>query len=163
MACPSEKDLVRLVSGELDPAVTAEVRRHLEGCSRCAAAVQELEATWTALGHGDDRGGASPDLWPAVRAALEGEAGADSGWVPQSHSALLRAAASIVLAAGLGWMTGVMVGPPSPTRLPAPSNGEVTFEDVVEPLGLDEFASGSATGLHDVLALSESTATEDVP
>jgi hypothetical protein len=101
------------------------------------------------------------DLWPAVRATLEIEAKRRSEWLPRTVPAMLRTAASVVIAVGLGWMTGTWMRPGEPG--PHGSSMPTSIEDVMGPLGLDEFATSSATGLQGVFEAGEEDEQEEVP
>lgn len=144
MSCPDEPRLIRLVSGELDPQEARALEQHAEKCPRCAAALEELRATWSLLGEWAEDA-TTADVWPTVRATLELDAKGRGGWLPQTKPAMLRAAASLAVAVGLGWATGAWID-----RAPAGSQNkpaEASIDDVMEPLGLDEFVRFSATDL----------------
>jgi len=147
MICATEGDLIRLVSGELSGPAAVELRDHVRGCARCASLLAELQATWDMLGTGDEPASAI-DHWPAIREALTQERRGRS--IPLARGDLLRVAASVAFALGLGWTTGWLVGRPAPTpgELPA-------LESLIEPLGLDELAAGSAAGVTNTLLSAE--------
>jgi anti-sigma factor RsiW len=144
MSCPDEPRLIRLVSGELDAREAQDLERHLEECPRCAGALEELRTTWSILGEWTEDAPAA-DLWPTVRATLELDARGRGGWLPQSRPAMLRAAASLAVAVGLGWATGAWIDPGQ--KGPPNESAETSIDDIMEPLGLDEFVKSSATGL----------------
>lgn len=158
MSCPNEAQLIRLVAGELEQEAADEIRRHVARCRTCAATLAELEATWQVMGAWDEDAPTS-DLWLAVRAAAELDARRRPGWVPRTPPALLRAAASVAVAVGLGWMTGSWVAGPADRR--ADRTGPVPEEELIESLGLDEFASLSATGLPEALLSAAEEPSEE--
>jgi anti-sigma factor RsiW len=157
MSCPDEAQLIRLVSGELSPDEASVVGAHLRECPACAATRDDLAATWGGLGAWvDDAPDDAPsaDLWPQVQMALAREIERESVWLPRTAPALLRAAACIAVAVGLGWSTGAWLLPGERT----PDNGpraEVNLDDALEPLGLDAFVDGPATGLQRAFEESE--------
>ncbi|MCP4247237.1 MAG: hypothetical protein GY778_09330 [bacterium] len=165
--CPNQSQLIRLASGELDPAGADETRRHLQDCTRCAIVVRQLEATWDVLGTWSE---AEPegDLWPRIQAAAQGGPAPSSnrplahGWLPRGRLDLFRAAAGIALAVGLGWTTGWWVSPSG--QIEPTGSPEATVEELIESLGLSELAAGSATGLPTaLLELDEAGSTPDTP
>lgn len=158
MPCPNEVELIRLVAGELEGGPAEEVRRHVAQCRTCAETLAELEATWQVMGAWDEDAPAS-DLWPAVRASAELQARRQSGWVPRTRPTLLRAAASVAVAVGLGWMAGTWVARPAGGG--ADVMGPVPEEELIESLGLDEFASLSATGLPEALLSADEDPLEE--
>ncbi|HUU84162.1 MAG TPA: hypothetical protein VM243_11730 [Phycisphaerae bacterium] len=158
MSCPNDADLIRLLAGELDDGPSQNIRRHLTHCRACAATLAELQITWQVLAAGDEEEVTS-DLWPAVRLAAEREAMRPTVWVPRTPPALLRAAASIAVALGLGWLAGSWVGQPA-GRVSQP-NGTVPEEELIEALGLDELAALSATGLPETWLSTDQQPTED--
>jgi anti-sigma factor RsiW len=157
MPCPNEAQLIRLVAGELEAGSADEIRRHAAQCPGCTAALAELEATWQVMGAATaDTPGS--DLWPAIQASVGLEAKPSPSWLPRTRPALLRAAASLVVAVGLGWMTGSWVARPAgggAEQIP-PSQ-----EELIESLGLDEFASISATGLSEALLSADEEPAEE--
>jgi anti-sigma factor RsiW len=159
MSCPNEPRLIRLVSGELDPQEARALERHVDECPRCAAALEELRATWSVLGQwAEDTPPA--DLWPTVRAALELEARRRGVWLPRTRPAMLRAAASLAVAVGLGWATGAWIAPGQPGAQNEPL--EASIDDVLEPLGVDEFVGTSATGLELVFEETTQNGPEEI-
>ena len=160
MSCPNEADLIRLIAGEFEPAAANDLRGHLNGCPVCAAVVGELVATWEVMGAWDDEGAPS-DLWPTVRSSVELAARRRSGWVPRTAPALLQTAASVVVAVGLGWLAGSWLAGPA---APEPTSPDFTAEqELIVSLGLDEFASFSATGLPEALLSTGEEPSEEEP
>ena len=145
MTCPRTHLIVRLVSGELSPSEERAIREHLETCQVCAAAYSELHQTWNALGdwHLDVSG---IDLTERVLA----EADAEGRRHGQPHrltaywTAPFRAAASIVLAVGLGVAAGHLMPTSKSAAVPEPP---AALESITEAVELIGFASESATGL----------------
>lgn len=160
MSCPDEGQLIRLIAGELEAGPADRLRGHLGECDRCAGLLAELQATWRLM-EAWQEDEASADLWPTLRPAVESGAGRGPRWIPSTRPDLLRAAASIALAVGLGWTAGAWITPPLPAQPEA--NGQTQVEELVESLGLDEFTSVSATGLHATLMSVEESETETTP
>jgi anti-sigma factor RsiW len=146
--------LIRLISGDLDPDAAAVVERHLHQCPACAAIKDDLSATWETLGAWVDPAPA-PDLWPTVQATLAVEARREATWLPQTTPALLRAAACIAVAVGLGWAAGAWLVPGEQDTGGHAATAAVEMDDVLEPLGLDAFMVGSATGLQGAFETTE--------
>ncbi len=159
MTCPSEIQLIRFVAGDLSAEQAETVARHVAECPRCAAACEAERSVWAVLGKWpeDEPTG---DLWPTIRATcvLERRRGR---WLPRTTSGVLQAVASIAIAVGLGWATGSWLG--SHEHSPARTAAEPSIEDVVRPLGLDEFATSSATGLQFTFEADDADSQEDVP
>ncbi len=146
MSCPNEAQLIRLVSGELTPEEASGLDRHVRQCPTCAAIKEDLSATWATLGAWIDDAPAA-DLWPTVQATLAIEDRRETAWLPRTTPALLRAAACIAAAVGLGWATGAWI--PSDERDPTDDTAAAVVDanDVLEPLGLDMFLFESSMGL----------------
>jgi anti-sigma factor RsiW len=159
MSCPDEPRLIRLVSGELDAQEAQTLERHVAECPRCEAALEELRATWSVLGEWTEDA-PTADLWPTLRAALELEAQRRGVWLPRTGPAILRAAASLAVAVGLGWATGEWITPRPPGSQNEPL--ETSIDDALEPLGVDEFVGSSATGLELVFEETTQNGPEDV-
>lgn len=148
MDCPQTELILRLVSGELSPECGGELLRHFETCPACAAAHAELSRTWDALGDWPvDR--SDIDLTERVLARVEADRTGVLSMVRwlRSMPVAVRAAACILLGVGLGMGAGRLV--PVPTTGPGATRiaPAVSTEDLAETLGLDRFATGSATSL----------------
>lgn len=149
MACPLTNQIIGLASGELPSAEAEQLRAHLADCSACAAEYAALQRTWDTL----DAWAVDPgrhDLTGAVLARA-----ADVEQLPQEERvrllrmpAPLRAAASILVAVGLGLAAGRLI-PVSESTQPV-QIPESSTQDVVEYLGLNQLAS-TATGLPEPL------------
>jgi hypothetical protein len=88
----------RFVAGTLDAATAEAFEEHFFGCDECFAKVESLEAMRGAVRHAASRG----DLRsPSQAAPVAASAPSSMQW--------LQMAASLVLAAGLGWMAMVTV------------------------------------------------------
>lgn len=75
MHCEAAQTLVdAYIDGELDPAGKLEIERHLEECSLCASGYAEHGALKRALGAGELRFKAPPELQQRIRFALRAEA-----------------------------------------------------------------------------------------
>jgi hypothetical protein len=73
---------------------------------------------------------------------------------------MLRAAASLAVAVGLGWATGAWIAPGQPGVQTEPPKASI--DDALEPLGVDEFVGTSATGLELVFEETSQNGPEDV-
>ena len=147
MQCPRETLLIRLISGELDGMQADDLRSHLEACTVCRESLRALQETATLLGAWEvDVTGT--DLVPGVRSMLERdrEHPLELLWFRIRQSVALRAAASVVLATGLGVAAGHLVLRATP-RPPVHSAETVAPEAVIEALGLSAFTTDSVTGL----------------
>jgi anti-sigma factor RsiW len=149
--------LIRVVAGEADAVEAREVERHLRECRRCADTRNRLQATWDALAVWTESEPAA-DLWPAIHASLEVGARRNAGWLPRSTPGLLRAAASVLIAIGLGWATGAVIGQrdASPPEPPVAS-----IDEVMESLGLDTLTLGAAAGLQTVFEETDEAGPEE--
>jgi anti-sigma factor RsiW len=115
MPCPDEGQLIRLIGGELETEPAEQIRQHVRECPRCAALLAQTQTVWDVMGTLPEDGITS-DLWPAVQAAVEAEGRREARqWVPRQRLDLMRAAASIAIAIGLGWTAGAWI---SPSRQP---------------------------------------------
>jgi hypothetical protein len=151
MACPSESDLIRMISGELAGDALAGADAHVEQCQTCAARADEMRGVWDLLeawqvdarGHEVD-GAVLQAVGPLLSASRMDR------WVrPWRWPVPLRAAASIVLAVGVGWGTAAGTarqGGPVLAGLPE-STEPVTAEAVARDMALDALSGGVPTGL----------------
>ncbi len=147
MTCSKTKSILRLVSGELEPDQERELLRHLECCEGCKFAHADLKVAWDSLGDWRVDFG-DVDLVSRVLTGVEVSSDKPGGEVKflLVRSVAFRAAASILLAVGLGIGAGhIATGGLASPAIDAES--PVTDQDVVDSLGLVAFASGSATGL----------------
>ena len=145
MTCPQNALILRSLSNELTPEAERDLQEHLAMCPVCRSAHEVMRTSWDALN--DWQIDVSTiDLTERVLAE------ADSIKRQQTQSlrlvsywtVSLRAAASIVLAVGLGVGAAYLVPVNKPTVVPAPS---VALESMAEALDLIGLASDSATGL----------------
>ena len=145
MTCPRTHPIVRLVSGELAPSEERDLREHLEACQVCAAAFSEMRQTWNALGNWSlDLSGVDLAERVLVEADAEGRRRSQRIRLAGHWAVPLRAAASIVLAIGLGVGAGRLVPRRVPAAVPEPPEALVGITEALELIG---FASESATGL----------------
>lgn len=151
MSCPTETDLLRLVSGELTGQHRERVVAHVEQCAACAQRVEPQQDLWETMGawHVDVAGrDVSADV---LRAAAGASAvhGATVWHRPWQWPVPLRTAASVLLAVGIGWGAGRTMPQSAPSRLtsvPEPVE-PVTPELVAREMSLDELGGGVPTGL----------------
>jgi len=156
--------LVRLVAGELSQAEKGDIEVHVARCPSCSERLEELQATWRvmgtwhvkATGHDVTDGvltaiESAPVRWPPVR------------WFPPwLWPVPIRAAASIVLAAGIGWMAGrwVPAGSQQVRPGPAPVVEPVSVDLVARDMSFDEMTGGAPTGLAITLLTDEPETSE---
>lgn len=140
MRCPTQSELLRLISGELAEDQADTLRSHVAHCPACTQSYQHLQSSWDALAAWRVDHGALDVFETVVQRAAE-----SAGRVRPVRSAPwrspMRLAASVMLAAGLGIGAG-MLAPTSAWMAPSPSR-----ERIAEALGLTHFAADSATGL----------------
>ena len=145
MTCPRANSIVRLASGELSSGEERDLREHLEICQTCATAYSEMCQTWNILGEWQvDISGT--DLTERVLAdshRVERNS-SRSIWLAGRWATPLRAAASIVVAVGLGVAAGRLVPAGGSATIP---ESPASLEGLTEALEMIGFASGSATGL----------------
>jgi anti-sigma factor RsiW len=152
MSCPAESDLVRMVSGELAPDHRQTVLRHLEQCPECSRRLGELTSLWRTLGRWEVDASAHDVAGAVIRTVRITHATPprDYRWTrPWRWPIPLRAAASFLLAVGLGWAAGRATAPRAATEMAeAPQAASaVTFEQVAQDMGLDALGGGAVTGL----------------
>lgn len=133
--CITQPQLLRLLSGELPDHERLAIETHLADCAPCHQQFEEMRRTWEALDQWPLPG--VPDLTARIMAAAAQPS-------PRSALPLLRIAAAILLACGVGIVAGLSV--PSSQESPTLAQ-QVSTEEVVQALGLD--ALGSDTGLTD--------------
>lgn len=133
-ACVPDNQLIRLVAGELTAAEREQVMSHLHTCAKCRHAWEELRATWELLGQAD---GPLPekDLAPRVLQAATRSRSRKIRWI-----AVARVAATIMLAAGIGIVAGVLAPPTAPYATGATA---VSDEQMIEMLELDAMDAGT--------------------
>lgn len=123
-ACPPLEDIAAFLDGTLPPGDRARITEHLARCESCyevfAGAAHFLEET---AAEGTDRRGVLP--FPFTGEENDRDLRRTSRWLPL--------AASIVLAAGLGWWAGwrLFFAPP-----------DITLATVIEPIEEEAFEPG---------------------
>jgi len=150
MSCPTETNLLCLVSGELSGQRRQIVVDHVNQCAVCARRVQELRDLWAVMGSWQPDV-AGHEVAESVLRRVAREAGSQpTQWrQPWRWPVPLRAAASILLAVGIGWGAGRTMPASAPSRLitlPEPLE-PVTAELVAREMSLDELGGGVPTGL----------------
>ncbi len=149
--CPSESERLRWVAGELTGSARAEMESHLAECSECSRQVTELGAMWRSMDAWRvDVGG--HDVLPRVLAAAADRSENDcvARWkYPWAWPVPIRAAASILLAAGIGWSAARAM--PRPALAPFPSEiplaAQPSEEVVADDVALYALTGGTPTGV----------------
>jgi anti-sigma factor RsiW len=145
MTCPRTNSIVRLASGELSPWEERDLREHLETCQTCAAAYSEMCQTWKTLGEWQMD---VSDIDLADRVLADSfrveRYSSRSVWLARRWAVPLRAAASIVVAVGLGVVAGRLVPVDESAAIP---ESPAPLEGLTEALEMIGLASESATGL----------------
>ena len=141
-----DSELIKYVAGELPQPQRARVDEHVAACGRCKDRQRQISQTWEVLGDWQVEPLAS-DLADAVSVAVrrEREAGTrqPAGW--RRASVLLRAAAAILVAVGLGHLAARWTAPsPSDTASAGADRLAQSSDADAVPLGVLEL--GSATG-----------------
>lgn len=154
--------MTALLGGHVEPGPRQEAEQHLAACEPCRSRYQQFAGVWSVLGQWEP---ACPDVDLRQRIlarAREDTAGGISGisgifgmrrrWA----SITLRAAASIVLAIGVGYVAGRWG-----RTTPSLSLDELR-QRTASSLYLDMFESGTPAGLSElVLADSQSAGKEE--
>jgi anti-sigma factor RsiW len=129
MTCKSALSLIEpYLDGELDAAQKAEVETHLNECATCPAAYRRLSELGTDLRTLAPRYTAPEQLQRRVLSAVRREARVKQGWrlMPSSAWAI---AASVLLAASLGWNVKLLQSPKNTTgNTSGDTTGEVAQE-----------------------------------
>ena len=161
MTCPRTRLIMRLISQELPLPEQCDLRKHLEICRVCAAAHSEMDRTWNALGDWQlDVSGI--DLTERVLGKADAEYRRPVRPIRLAayRTVPIRAAASIVLAVGLGIGTGHLIPTGKGAAVPEPA---AALEGITEALELIGLASESATGLPLSLEPDETPTGEQTP
>ena len=142
MSCRRNGEILRLVSGDQDEAATQRLHEHFAQCTACAAAYDDARRAWQALG--DWRvDAAHEDMTARVLKRVDGDPRQERGITYSfGRMGLLRAAASIALAAGLGVGPGTLL----PTQRGAFATSDARYV-VMESLGLGDLGVEGSTGL----------------
>ena len=157
MTCPRNGTVLRLLSGELPPDAAGEFQAHVAVCPICMSAYEELQATWGALG--DWRLDVSGiDLTDRVLA--DAETAARSPVRATRWTAPLRAAASVILAVGLGIGAGRLVPQDEASSVPASPPAVTAVDEAIAMIGL---TAESVTGLPLGLDRKEPTEGGEMP
>ena len=160
MSCPRNSAILRALSGELAPDAQREMQNHLETCPHCRSAYEDFRASWDALGAWRLELSAV-DLTERVLTDAEAERQhpVRPVRVAGRWSVPLRAAASIILAVGLGVGAGHLVPAGGSAVLPEPATALESIGDALDWIGID---AESATGLPGSLEPDEAPAGGEV-
>jgi anti-sigma factor RsiW len=150
MQHPTDIQMMEFVGGRLPPDQHDLTIEHLASCQACRSRHQELSEVWDVLGQWDLPASEHDVLERVLAAAGDGGIIRFPDVWRQWTLTTLKAAASIVLAVGLGY-GAARWNPPAPA--PPPDNIE---QRVAATLYLDTFESGTPAGLSElVLATAE--------
>ncbi len=152
----NEAELLELAAGRLGSPARLAAEAHVEGCAECRARLDAARRVWQALGAWEVTAG--DDLAAAIVGAAVRQAQLPP--VPTWRRAVrpvLRAAAAVALAAGIGHAAGRWAFPRGAGSPPAVVDADERA--AVEALSLDVLALQSAAGLAEaVLDLDVPTA-----
>lgn len=154
--------MLDLAAGRLAVPEQTELEAHLAGCAVCRDRYEQVRRTWAVLG--DWRIPASTcDIWPALQARIAAaEAVAVAGCanrvptlpVRRRFPAMLKAAAIVLLAVGLGHLAARMSlrDPAQPLQQAAlPADRPVADDQVARQLSLQVFDARTPAGLSEML------------
>jgi anti-sigma factor RsiW len=96
--CPNKSIWIKLVSGELDEQTSSGLRSHAAGCQHCAEELAAAGHVYETLGTWDVKP-PHRDLAEEIVAAANVVERAPAAW-------WLRAAASVLVCASIGWLVG---------------------------------------------------------
>lgn len=127
MKCEHVQDrLTGYLLGDLDEHVSAEIRRHLESCANCRAALQDTDQTLDVLRDALAAPSGAPERLSASHKAEVARAAPPSkrrcvDWITTRHPALAMAAGLLVLLGGFSLLIGHMgrSGPMKQASAPA--------------------------------------------
>jgi anti-sigma factor RsiW len=127
MPCEAYRDLLHAyLDGELDPAGSHEVERHLAGCPRCTRSCQQIKALSRSLRSLLPPLAPPPGLHDTIRAALHRVEVPPVPPLPGAHRLFLS-----LFAAGAAVLAGIAIGIWSIVR-PAPAPTERPVKEVTE-------------------------------
>ncbi len=104
-------ELIELTAGRLDPAQAREISAHVDACPDCRRKLEELRRTWEILGSWNVEVPAGLSTTKPVASPRVIRLG--------TQRTILRVAASIALAAALGYMGGWWTKKPARADVPA--------------------------------------------
>ncbi len=148
-----------LLGGHVQPELREEIEQHLAACQACRAQYEQFAEVWGAMGQWEP---ACPDVDLRQRVLMRARENAGAGIFatrPRWVSVVLKAAAVIVIAVGVGHLAGRW-GRTAPLPLPTPSIGELQ-QRTASSLYLDMFESGTPGGLSE-LVLADRKPTGEV-
>ncbi|MBM4037181.1 MAG: hypothetical protein FJ290_01590 [Planctomycetes bacterium] len=149
-----EAELVELAAGRLEPPARSAAEAHVGGCAECRARLDAAHRAWQALGSWEVTAG--HDLADAIVevAGRQAQVPAVPAW-RRAIGPVLRAAAAVVLAAGIGHVAGRWAVP-SRVSLPPVADERAA----AEALSLDVLALQSAAGLAETVLGLDGSAQE---
>ena len=152
----AEAQLLELIGGHLGPDDRTATEEHLAACESCRRQHQQLLQTWDVLGPWETlQPGRDLSERIIMTADSRGAERFPSAWRRFAMVAL-KAAASIVLAAGIGYAAGRSYRPEPP---PPAANIE---QQAASSIYLDTFESGTPAGLSEyVLAPSKESGEKE--
>lgn len=128
----NEKQMLRLLHGELDAGQAGELRRRIAGDPALASRFAELERAWTAL---DLPPASVPIGWSGrLVAAAEDRVETEIRWRQAPGWARAGAAAALVVGMGIG----VLLGPSTPAGEPLDWPSSELQSELADPLTLAE-------------------------
>lgn len=156
MQHPTDIQMMEFLGGHLPPDQHARAMEHLAACQACRSRHQQLAEIWGVLGEWEVPAGEHDVLDRVLAAAGAGGTIRFPGVWRQWTTVTLKAAASILLAVGVGYAAARW---DRPARVPPPNNLE---QRVASSLYLQTFESGTPGGLSElVLATAAPVAEEE--
>ena len=147
--------MIELIGGYSGPDERAAAEDHLAACESCRREYQQLVNTWEVLGQWETIQPGRDISERIVAAAASRVTRCPSVWRRFAPVAL-KAAASIILAAGIGYAAGRSYRPEPP---PPAANIE---QQAASSIYLDTFESGTPAGLSEyVLAASKESGEKE--
>jgi anti-sigma factor RsiW len=151
MSCPSETDWVRWMAGEISEVQRHSMESHADKCPVCTRRRQKLQAIWRLTGTWQVDAAARDVLDGVFKAVRQQPAAVPPArrYQPWVWPVPLRAAAGILLAAGIGWSAGRLAPAHFPMTNPpvAATTEPVTDELAANEISLDALTGGTPTGL----------------
>jgi anti-sigma factor RsiW len=125
MRCPDAKDLQRFADGELKKSESSRIAEHVQGCKRCAKAIERLDRVGVLVAGAIRKETERHDLsglWEGVREGIASPAPHPGAWerltvLLWKPAVRVAYAAAIVLIAGIVAVKALLLGPDQPAGM----------------------------------------------